>query len=266
MGFLKSLFKSKKPEPKSANQDIEKPSEIISKPCEPVTPEQASKSKTIRVPKEMRGCLIAYQYENVDIAGVAHHNATVNSSLIGEKLCFESELINEYDKNAIKILCNGSLLGYVHKGKLQEMIRDWLISGDPIFAAVTESNHDASQMKFLVAFYRDPLYGCENWESITTALTKTNKKDICDVSRQEYYDSIEEDDILTMEYDSYEEDYIVFDRLGNELGEIGKTASKKIHNNEPEFEPIPVVSEITESEYGKYGADIIVYFKPRRSE
>ena len=207
----------------------------------------------------------AYAYKDVEVAGVEFAAPDLNAINAGDGISFQLEPDNPNDKNAVKIICKDQPIGYVHKCKLQGMIKDWQARKDLMLASISKIDRNEKSIKYGIAFYKDKLEGKENWDSINASLTKTSKKDYSDMSRQEYYDGVSEGDVLQVEYDEYEEDYTISDAYGNELGELSKSVSAKVHAKEESgFEIVPVLNEITENDSGKYGADIILYFKPGR--
>ncbi len=204
-----------------------------------------------------------YAYKDIDVAGVQFTSADLGRIRAGDSISFQAEPDNADDKDAIKIICNDQKIGYVHKGKLQGMITDWHKRGDLMLASISKIDRNEKSIKYGIAFYKDKLEGKEKWESLNTSLTKTSKKDEFE-NRQENLDTTSEGDVLSAEYDDYEEIYTVTDDCGNELGELSKSVSAKVHTKEESgFEIVPVIDEITESDSGKYGAKVIVYFKPK---
>lgn len=207
----------------------------------------------------------AYAYKDVDVAGVQFAAPDLSKIKAGDSISFQAEPDNANDKNAIKILCKDQKIGYVHKNKLQDMVADWQRHGDLILASISKIDRNEKSVKYGIAFYKDKLDGKENWESVSAALTKTSKKDFDGTSRQEHFDTLSEGDVLSAGFDDDEEDYLISDDCGNELGELSKSISAKVHAKEGSgFEIVPVVNEITENDSGKYGANITIYFKPAR--
>lgn len=51
-----------------------------------------------------------------DIAGVNAHGFDLSQLSVGMKLQFEKDTNNQYDKNAIKVMYNDSIIGYIKKG------------------------------------------------------------------------------------------------------------------------------------------------------
>ena len=216
----------------------------------------------LRIPSELCGCPIAYKYENVDVAGACYQNLDFSKLHLCDYVDFELEPENQYDKNAVKIIANGVQIGYVHKNKLQGMVIDWLERADPIFSAISKIDDENKIIEIVMVFYKNPLNGIDKYEKITTSLIKTSKKDMNGDSRQENYDFQSEDDIVSLEYDDYEENYTVLDSCGNELGELSKSITKKLKEKEITHDFIGIIDEITESDNEKYGAKISIYFKP----
>lgn len=205
-----------------------------------------------------------YAYKDVDVAGVQFASPDLSKIRAGDSISFQTEPDNANDKNAIKIICKDQRIGYVHKGKLQGMITDWQKRGDLMLASISKIDRKEKSIKYGIAFYKDKLDGKEKWDSLSASLTKTSKKDEFE-DRQDNLDTISEGDVLSVEYDDYEEIYTVADDCGSELGELSKSISAKVHAKEESgFEIMPVVDEITESDSGKYGAKIIIYFKPKQ--
>lgn len=113
-----------------------------------------TESQKLHVPARYDGYELAYHYENVNIAGAKYYNKTFDESLLGKEITFLPDIDNEYDKNAIKIMCSGVMLGYVHKGTIQSMILDWSKCGDPIFSVVSQINAENKEIKYFIAFYK----------------------------------------------------------------------------------------------------------------
>lgn len=206
----------------------------------------------------------AYAYKDIDVAGVRFASPNLIKIKAGDSINFQAEPDNANDKNAIKIICKDQKIGYVHKGKLQGMITDWQKRGDLILASISRIDRKENSVKYGIAFYKDKLDGKESWDNLSASLTKTSKKDEFE-NRQDNFDAISEGDVLSAEYDDYEGIYTVTDDCGNELGELNKSISTKVHEKEESgLEIVPVVDEITENDSGKYGANLTIYFKPEK--
>jgi hypothetical protein len=121
-----------------------------------IAPERPKQSYII--PSQLSGMALAYKYTDVDIAGVKYALPNYAKLHIGAELQFTSEPNNPYDSKAILVECNGMTLGYVHRGKLQDMINDWLKKHLPIWSCISELSADESIIKMCLAFYNESEY------------------------------------------------------------------------------------------------------------
>ena len=109
--------------------------------------------------------LLSYKYSNVKIA-----MPSLNSVSLGDFLSFEQEPTNTYDDKAVKIMCGLDKIGYVYRGKMQEMINDFLKKELPIEARIDSISEDS--LSYSIAFYKD----INSFDSVNAVLTKTTKK------------------------------------------------------------------------------------------
>ncbi|QNK41858.1 hypothetical protein [Caproicibacter fermentans] len=108
----------------------------------------------LNVPARYGGNELAYHYENVDVAGAKYRNQTVDESLLGKEISFLPEPENEHDSSALKIMCGSAMLGYVHKGKIRDMIFDWKKRNNMIFSVVSQIDTENKSIKYFIAFYK----------------------------------------------------------------------------------------------------------------
>ena len=111
------------------------------------TPSSASSEKdvTINIPSEIDGNQIAYHYDDVQIdpAGSISDNA------------FAKKLIFSEDGDRVCLLLDGIKVGYLPQNRLAGMARDWLASGDPYLAYLSERKGD--KIIAFLAFYTDAI-------------------------------------------------------------------------------------------------------------
>ena len=219
------------------------------------------KKKSMNVPSRIGECSIAYEFQDVDVAMVEHANPDYTKFDKFDKIEFVPEPKNEHDKKAIKVMCGELFLGYIYKGKVQDMINNWQKKEEPIFSAIKVINPKENIISLYVAFYRDPFKGIERYESLKTKLAKTSKKVDEYTNRQDAYTFLEHGDKLDLEFDDESETYVATNYVGDEVGEINKNISAKIKEREDMDEPICLVEETTEDDNGKCGANVLIYFK-----
>ncbi|MGI6019788.1 MAG: hypothetical protein ACOX8M_13565 [Marvinbryantia sp.] len=193
--------------------------------------------------------ILSYQYKQIKIAFPCREKVE-----LGNFIDFEQEPDNDYDSNAVKILCSADTVGYICKGRLQDMINDFLMNDLPIEARVDSVSKDS--FTIAIAFYKS----IDSFKSVSATLTKTNKKDCFDNSRQDNLSSVSEGDMLTMEYDYETETYIVSDDCGNELGEISKSISDKLFVQSTDYDYKVICKENDVDDNLKYKCAISVLF------
>lgn len=168
--------------------------------------------------------ILAYQYEHVKIA-----MPVMGKVDLGDFLSFEQEPNNEYDNKAVKVTYGGYPIGYLYRGRMQDMVNDFMRKELPIEARV--DSIDSDSITCGIAFYKD----INSYNGVTATLTKTSKKDFFDIPRQDNLSCISEGDELSMEYDYETETYVVSDSCGSELGEISKSVSEKLYSQQDEY-------------------------------
>ena len=95
-------------------------------------------------------------------------------------------------------------------------------------------------------------------QCIKANLTKINKRDVFGNPRYDNLDLANDGDIVKLEYLDDTKTYLVLDKRGNELGEIGaETTSTILKSSKSEI--VAIIDKITGNEEGKYVALINSY-------
>lgn len=202
-----------------------------------------------------------YEYPNNDVAMVDFANPDYSKFDVYEEVKFVPEPDNNYDSNAIKIMANNEFIGYVYRGKKQDMIHDWMKNDEPIFGAIQEVDKLNKKIKYYIAFYRDPFEVAARHENLRTKLIKTSKKIDEYTNRQDACSLLDIGDVLDLDFNAETETYIALNDMGEEVGEINKKVSETIMEKEDEFEVVCLVEEVDEDDNGKYSVNVLVYFK-----
>lgn len=109
---------------------------------------------TKRVPNVLGGERLAYFYTDVKIF-TKLCLPQVRVDLNGAELQFKQEPENEYDKKAVAIYTmSGEKIGYLYKGKIQDMVNDYLRLGLPVWGAVSLIDTDDNRYEIAITFYR----------------------------------------------------------------------------------------------------------------
>ena len=146
----------------------------------------------------------------------------------GKEIDFMPEPDNQYDNNAIAIYLGGEKIGFVYKGRTQDMINDWIKRGDLFTGYINKIFVADKKATYKIGFYK-PL---NNYEYKRVSLIKTKKK-IDDFStRSENLECCTEGDVVIIEYDPEVSAHIVYDELYNEIGELSASVSASIGTSE----------------------------------
>ncbi|MBR4879274.1 MAG: hypothetical protein IKU13_05530 [Clostridia bacterium] len=175
----------------------------------------------------------------------------------GRTLEFKKEVNNEYDKNAVAIFLDTQKIGYLYKGKVQDMVNDWIKRDDYFCGHINKVNMEKGYATFKIAFYKEINSLSMNAFKLTKIL---KKEDEFGSSRFENVGCCMDGDLVSFE-SSYETDnYVITDESGNELGELGEKASEWITENKEAIK-FSRINNIEESDSGNYKATIEFYFK-----
>lgn len=132
---------------------------------------------------------------------------------------------NQYDANAVALYKGEHKLGYLYKGKTQEMVLYYLDDINyRIKTAVCLLDTENNKLAIKVAFYHK--LDAIQLDTLTFSLTKISKKAEFGSSRYENLSFMNVGDYVEI-FDNYDGGYTVCDECGNELGELN---AKKIED------------------------------------
>ena len=187
---------------------------------------------------------LRYSYYDVEVKASTYLTFDISSIELNKFVTFEEEPENEYDPNAIKILCDDIHIGYIPKNNLQGMMIDFKDgSRRQVCGFVSSVDYRAKQIKIALGFYDSVGH---NISCIDTKLVSVKKSDDVE-NRQDNLSLVNHGDPVNLDYDYESERYIV-SNCGLELGEIGKADSKKIQDLENEGMDV-IAAGVLETEY-----------------
>lgn len=207
---------------------------------------------------------LKYEYYDIEIKGTKYQSFDITQISLGADLKFELDVSNEYDKNAIKVLCNSEILGYVPKNNIQKMIADYLNNDNKyVEAFVRKVDKDLKTIEMAIGFYKeltDEELKCV--PHIDVSLIKTSKKDEYGTSRQENLETSSEGDEVDIDYQYDTETYLVSDNCGNELGEINQNKSEKVQEYEMDGKEFYcIIQELGYTNSGNISCKIRIFIK-----
>ena len=163
---------------------------------------------------------------------------------VGKDLNFVQEPENEYDNKAVAIYLNGRKLGYVYRSDpTQGMINDWIRRGEYFYGFLNKYSPTNNSATFKIGFYK-PL---AKFPSKTFSLVKTSKRIDEITKRSDNISSCSEGESVSVEYDSFDDTFIVYSDTYQEIGELPKSALNFLSGNE--YENIVGIIEELEDEF-----------------
>ena len=207
------------------------------------------------IPNEIKGDELVYHYEGVLLAYVQKTAPDYSKLRLCDEVSLKLEPENSYDPGAVAVYKGDMKIGYLFRGKLQQMVRDWIERIDTIYAAICDLDDSESVIKLILGFYQDPIERLEKYESIEAPIVKATG------DRKDDFERLSIDDIL--DYNPYDDTFVLTDDFGDEVGELSKSVSKKLLKEKVFSELVPVVSECWYDSANKYHVKVKVYFTPR---
>lgn len=199
------------------------------------------------------GQFLCYEYEENVCLIEDSFDAIVGNG--GKQITFEFEPENEYDSKAVALYVEGKKIGYVYRGKIQDMIHSYYKQGRKICGYLNKYSAAEKTATYKIGFYKP----AESFESKQFSLTKTTKKIDEYTTRAENLSFCKEGDVLTVENESVIEDnYVVYVDGYAEIGELPKSAVNFINENNPR-KIYGILNTVEEDENGKLKAKITVY-------
>ena len=206
----------KNPEPEPAPKPVkQKPSETTHSASGQLFIPEKDRQNYHFLPNVIDDMALKYSYEAhlvmlPDVCGVADLIGKTGKSL---DIVLEPE--NEYDPRAVALYLEEKKIGYVHKGRLQDMIHDWIERGDEIRCCLKRLT--AEDAYFLIGFYKDFDY----FKGRTFKLVGVTKKDGEGISRASNAEVLSPGDSVWVFVD--DDKYIVTDGP-LDFGELPKAA------------------------------------------
>ncbi len=200
-----------------------------------------------------QNAVLSYEYENnICLDEGAFELVRGNG---GKELTFKQEPENAYDKEAVAIYLGHSKLGYVYHGVIQDMINDYIKRGWHFRGYINKYQVQERKAMFKIGFYKP----FDQLESKTFSLTKVKKKIDEDTKRVDNLAFCKKGDILTIEYNDYDDVYVVYNDCYEEIGELPATATDFL-DEESYKKIVGVLLSLKEDDEEKVtGAKIEVY-------
>ena len=183
--------------------------------------------QVIKCPSEIDGKSRAYSYKDVNIFPVDPRIFDWDALSLGAMLSVDHDDENEYDSNAISLSLNEYIIGYLYKGKLQDMANDWVKRGEPIQARISLIDRTNKKIQICLAFYRDKLF-----TRLQRSYPNAKAYKLVGNTNEEMQDSISlcsEGEEVVIDYDYEKSKYLVFNH--STIGYLPATAVAYMDKN-----------------------------------
>lgn len=150
---------------------VERESAPVSHAVEPAKPELPSTPRVspipgavfapldedglVVVPTTAAGIPIAYHYKDVNIYTPDRLDVDLTQVDLGLRVTFRFEPDNPYDKKAVAVYVGEWKIGYMKRGKIRDMLIDWVGRKHPFWACITGIDDEEREIYILLAFYRE---------------------------------------------------------------------------------------------------------------
>jgi len=142
-----------------------KEEKAITEPKKEISPEQVAELEAliaededqdfVSVPESIAGIHVAYTYSDVKI--YIPDDITVDFTQInpGDNVILLFEPENPYDAEAVAVYVEDEKIGYLNKGRIKDMVRDFKREKLPIWAHVSGIDDEEPLVMLYMAFYRN---------------------------------------------------------------------------------------------------------------
>lgn len=145
----------------ASRADADPPADPSYPPDAPPAPDPADDTPLVTppisadsiLPESIRGHVIAYRYTEVGIYVPKDATFDAEGFVPGALLTLFHDKENEHDPNAIGLRLNKRLVGYLYRGKLQDMVNDWISKDLPMRAVLTKTERENNCAETTLAFY-----------------------------------------------------------------------------------------------------------------
>lgn len=203
----------------------------------------------LTIPHASNGYELAYQYEDVPVAGAGHYD--VSSINPGSLIKFKLEPENQYDVKAVSLHVGDIKIGYLPRNKLQDMAHDFLSRGGDIAARVTAV--EGQTVKIVLGYYEHVGTPYENLIDSGAQCKSYKLTGNTSEAMQEnlFLCSIGEE--VDVDFD-YEKDKYLAASMSTDIGYFPKSASSALEGSFRAF-----IANIDTDDNGKYFVIVSVF-------
>lgn len=242
---IKALFEAAKTPPQVNN-------------AKPEMPPASAPFENVKVPDDIKGYPLAYHYKDVKIAVLRGQEPDYSLINPGDIVTLIQEPHNPHDNKAVALMANGIKVGYLFRGKLQDMANDFINGGYPVFSAITGIDDSARLVEIFLGFYREKDFAYKHILNSGKLCMEYKLTANASEAMQSDISSCKAGDRVTLSYDYNKEKYLVLGAFGiSGIGYLPTSAHKHVNANN--YDAMPVfVDDVYLDDNGKYIVTVVL--------
>ena len=210
------------------------------------------------MPDQLSGIPRAYHYKTVDVCIIDDKRPDFKRIKPNMPITFVPEPTNPYDAGAVIVKTGDINIGYLYKGNLQKMTRDYLKSGDPIRSYITYVDGPHDTVCITMGFYKEKagkaILDYDKLIEINASYKTYKLTGNRNADMQDTVSYCSEGEEVEYEFDDDKEKYIAV--CGDNIGYFPKSAGKYLDDERPAF-----INSIEEDDNDKYIVEVAVFYE-----
>lgn len=205
-------------------------------------------------PAKVNGFPLAYHYDNVDIFVLPEFELDFTSIPLGSKVELVKEPTNEHDDKAVAVILDGSRIGYLYRGKRQDMANDFIDNNWPIISHIDSIDDEESKIGVFLGFYKNKP---SEFDKLKRSGKQCHSFKLTGNANSEMQDSIcvsSVGDEVTFYYEYDKEKFVA-----SSIGDIGYVPASKTSLIEDDKDYSAFIEDISENDNGKYVVTVSVF-------
>lgn len=222
----------------------------------PTTQNVEFEKKPEKLPESIRGYVASYRYTEVGIFIPKDKTFDVEGFEPGAILTLVQDPENPHDNHAVGLKLHNQLVGYLYRGKLQDMANDWIEKNLPLRAQLTACTRDRNRAEVTLVFY-----GLRQYEKHLSKYPDAKQYRLIGTKKAEFQENLslcECGEYCTLDYDVDSGKYLVAADL--EIGYLPSSAANLIERDGEDAYDI-FISDIFDNDNGTLAVRVYLFQK-----
>lgn len=211
----------------------------------------------VNKPEQIGDHTIKYKYDGVDVCIIKGSDPNLNEISVGDKVELIHEPENVYDNKAVMLKVNNIKIGYLYKGRLQDMFHD-LQNELLIYSCISNIEIENNKVQIFLGFYRPLIleYGqAKNYYKNSKIFKLTGNKN---VEMQGNLECCSDEESIEIEYD-YEKEKYSAEILCGSIGYFPVSANELLKDIEYSQDNQVYIESVEDNDNDKYDVTVIVF-------